>query len=43
MPSRDWKLCIEDILESIAKIQRYTDGITFEVFATDEVRVDAMI
>ena len=43
MPRRDWKLCIKDILESIAKIQRYTEGTTFETFATDEMRVDAVV
>lgn len=43
MPYRDWKLRVEDILESIAKIQRYTEGITFEVFAADEMRVDAVV
>lgn len=43
MPGRDWKLRIEDILESIAKIQRYTAEITSEVFAADEMRVDAVV
>jgi uncharacterized protein with HEPN domain len=43
MPGRDWKLRIEDVLESIAKIQRYTAGITFETFASDEMRIDAVV
>ncbi|MFC1714727.1 DUF86 domain-containing protein [Candidatus Poribacteria bacterium] len=43
MPRRDWRLCIEDILESIVKIQRYTEGIAFETFAADEMRIDAVV
>lgn len=43
MPGRDWKLRIEDILECIAKIQRYTEGISFEVFAADDMRADAVV
>jgi len=43
MPRRDWQLCIEDILDSIAKIQRYTERIGFEIFADDEMRIDAVI
>ncbi len=40
---RDWKLRIEDILESIRKIQRYTNGISFVDFANDEMRIDAVV
>jgi len=43
MPRRDWKLRIKDILESIAKIQRYTEGMTFESFVADEMRIDAVV
>lgn len=43
MPPRDWDLRIKDILESIAKISRYTEGITFEVFSADEMIIDAVI
>jgi hypothetical protein len=36
VPSRDPLLRIQDILEAITKIQRYTDGMTLEVFSADE-------
>ena len=40
---RDWKLRIEDILEAISKIFRYTEGMDYERFAADELRVDAVL
>lgn len=43
MPSRDWRLFIEDILESIVRIQRYTEDLTLEAFTTDEMRIDAVV
>lgn len=43
MPPRDWNLRIKDILESIAKISRYTEGITFEIFSADEMIIDAVV
>lgn len=42
-PERSWRLRIEDIIESIAKIQTYTEGMDFESFAWDERTVDAVI
>jgi uncharacterized protein with HEPN domain len=36
VPPRGWRLRIEDILEAIAKIQRYTTDATFETFSRDE-------
>ncbi len=30
MPSRDWQLRLQDILESIREIERRTRGMTFE-------------
>ena len=35
MPPRGWRLRIEDVLEAIAKIQRYTAAGTFESFVRD--------
>ncbi len=32
MLSRNWKLRIQDILESIAAVQSYVTGMTFEDF-----------
>ena len=43
MPHRDWRLRIQDIIEAIEKILRYTEGMTFEEFAKDERTVDAVI
>ena len=43
MPSREWSLRAEDILEAIAKIERYTAGMTFESFKADTKTADAVI
>jgi uncharacterized protein with HEPN domain len=43
VPSRDPLLRIQDILDAIAKIQRYTQGMTLEIFSADEKTVDAVI
>ncbi len=43
MQPRSWQLRIEDILEAIAKIDRYTKDMTFEGFSQDEKTVDAVI
>jgi len=42
-PKRGWNLRVTDILESIAKIQGYTEGMDFESFSWDERTVDAVI
>ncbi len=41
MPPRDFKLRFEDILEAVEKIERYTKGITFDEFRSDDKTVDA--
>lgn len=43
MPPRDWTLYIQDILEAITKIHRYTEGMDFETFRQDPKTVDAVI
>ena len=43
MPFDDPHGRIEDILEAIAKIQRYTRGLTFETFEADDRTVDAVV
>jgi len=43
MPPRDWIFRIQDILEAIAKIQRYTIGIGFDTFEKDEEIMDAVV
>jgi len=40
---RDWRIRIEDILESLARIERYTAGMAFDTFSTDERTLDAVI
>jgi uncharacterized protein with HEPN domain len=36
MSKRSLKLLVEDIWESIEKIERYTEGMTREIFQNDE-------
>jgi len=36
MPSRSWKFRIDDIIEAIDKIERYTSGIDFDEWQQDE-------
>ncbi len=43
MPSRDWQLRIQDILESITEIEQLTRGITFEEFAKNQTIVKAVL
>ena len=43
MPPRDWAFRIQDILDSIAKIQRYVSGVDFETFENDEEIMDAVV
>ena len=40
---RDYKVYLDDILEAIAKIKRFTSGIDSEMFSNDEKTVDAVI
>ena len=43
MPSRNWRLRIEYILESIAAVQDYVAGMTFEDFVRDRRTIDAVV
>lgn len=43
MSSRDWKLRVEDVLEAIARIERYVEGMTIDDFSDDEKTIDAVI
>lgn len=40
---RDWGIFIDDILGSIEKLERYTEGKTFEEFSHNEIVIDAVI
>jgi len=43
MPFRSWQFRIDDIVEAINKIERYTLGIDFASWENDEKTVDAVI
>lgn len=43
MSSRDWLLRLDDILEAIERINRYTQGLDFQKFEEDQRTVDAVI
>ncbi len=38
----DWKVRIDDMLEAAARAMEYTEGITFDAFASDRLRLDAV-
>lgn len=43
MPSRDWRLCIQDIVESITEVEQRTVNITFEEFARNRTIIKAVL
>ncbi|MCK4905253.1 DUF86 domain-containing protein [bacterium] len=43
MSKRDYKLYIDDILESIQKIKQYTEDMTFEEFSPNNKTIDAVV
>jgi len=43
MSKRNWKLFLEDILESIELIENYVTNINFEDFKKDRKTVDAVV
>lgn len=43
MSKRDTSLLLEDIIYSANKIERYTDGMSYEAFINDEKTVDAVV
>ena len=43
MPPREWRLRIEDILQSIHRVMRYTEGMDEASFAEDGRTVDAVL
>ena len=43
MALRHYNLYIEDILECIGKIKKYTKGVTFKQFSKDQKTIDAVI
>jgi hypothetical protein len=43
LPPRDWRLRVEDILDAIARIEQYVNGLTLEQFRADSKTVDAVV
>lgn len=43
MPPRVWHFRLEDIVQAVEKILRYTDGMTFEQFVEDDRTLDAVV
>lgn len=43
MSKREWRLFIEDILESIEKIETYIRNMDFENFKKDDRTIDAVV
>lgn len=43
MPERDWRVRVEDILEAIDRINRYTEGMSEARFRENEMVQDALI
>lgn len=43
MSKRDWKILFEDIIECIEKIEKYTKGLSYEIFESDSLITDAVV
>ncbi len=43
MPPRKWNLRIEDMIEAIERIQKYTQGMSYEEFSSDSKTIDAVV
>lgn len=43
MQPRDWRMRLEDILEAMDRVGRYTRGMSFEEFSKDTRTVDAVV
>ena len=42
MSKRDIRVLLNDILEAIAKVERYTQGLSFEEFSKNDMVIDAV-
>ena len=40
---RDYRLYCEDTVEASGKVEAYIQGMTFEQFSTDTLRIDAVL
>jgi uncharacterized protein with HEPN domain len=43
VPPREWRLRVEDMLEAIDRIDRYTAGLTRDAFIANEMVLDAVL
>ena len=43
MPHRDWTFRIQDILDAISAVHKYTKGMVFKNFTEDRKTVDAVV
>jgi len=43
VPHRDWKFRIQDILDAVGAVQKYTQGMEFKTFTKDRRTVDAVV
>lgn len=43
MSKREWKLFLEDILESMGLIEEYVKGMSFDDFKEDRKTIDAVV
>lgn len=43
MKKRDWKLFLEDIIDSLSKIERYIEGMDFITFMKNQMVIDAVM
>lgn len=43
MSPREWTFRVQDILDAMDKIQRYTAGTSLEAFESDEELIDAVV
>lgn len=43
MKGRSCKILVEEIAEAIDKVERYTHGLTFEVFKDNDMAIDAVL
>jgi uncharacterized protein with HEPN domain len=43
LPPRDWRLRVDDILDAIARIEQYVNGLNIEQFRADQKTIDAVV
>ena len=43
MSKRDWRLLFEDMLESITRIEKYTEQINLDDFTENQMIIDAVV